>query len=1002
MISNYPHFKKYAQFILDHHLDPLVQDMIDKARELKLPILKLLQHLSEEQIFMLSKEGLKNELLLPLIEEKPFEKVIQSINNWKANALLVPKDQIDVYDITSIYNVRKLSLIDLMEVYDYSKIEGIELNKEIEIYFTSCINLALEAYEEINRSALKDSQDMLNGILNNIPVIVTKIDHKGNILQSQGHGLKAIGLKEGELVGKNVFEIFPNANNVKKALSGEYVNFEGEVTNKNRQNRFYQNYFFPQKSGVLGFSIDITDQKVAEEKLREGEYFIQRIASSTPIIIQVYDRIHNVDLYSNKALYESLGYTHEQINQMGKSITNVVHPEDIEKLKERNDRLKEAKDGEIIESEMRAKDVNGTYRWIFTRSMVFKRTEDGEVWQILSTSIDTTDKKIAEEQLQQQLRIFDTALSNTVEYNYIFDTHGKFKYVNKPLLNFWGKSHEEVLGKSMKEIGYSDQLAQKLDTELQVVIKSKQKFQGETEFETLDGNIRYFQYTFVPVINDTGEVEAIVGSSHDFTDFKETAEKQYRSIFESTNDAIFIYDMKGNLVEINPAAYKMHGYSYKEMVGMNWKKLIDPTDHQTFLKFMDEVSAGKNFSSTLTHIRKDGRRLFVEKTGTGFTYKGQPHLLAVVHDETERKKAEAALRESEDRFRTLADNIPNLAWIADQNGQIVWFNKRWYEYTGTNIDILNTDEWQGIQDPEELNWVIEKWNQAIKAGEPFEMIVKLKGADQQYLPFLTRVVPVKNEMNKIVRWFGTSTDITDQIRTEEILEKKNRELIKINNDLDNFIYTASHDLKSPVSNLEGLLNLVSDEDEELITEKGKSVLPMVKQSLIRLKTVIKELTEIARIQKDLGGEEEIIQLKVFIQEIFDSIATDLKKFNGQIDINFTKAPHVKFSKKNLRSILYNLISNAIKYSDPSTEGLIQLTSEKVNDQILITVSDNGLGIPEQQKEKVFTMFKRYHTHVEGSGVGLYIVKRIIENAGGKIELESEVGKGSVFRIFLPL
>jgi PAS domain S-box-containing protein len=417
---------------------------------------------------------------------------------------------------------------------------------------------------------------------------------------------------------------------------------------------------------------------------------------------------------------------------------------------------------------------------------------------------------------------------------------------------------------------------------------------------------------------------------------------------------------------------------------------------------MEEVKAGEHFSSSLRHLRKDGRILYVEKTGTEFTFKGKPHLLAVVHDETERKKAEAALRESEDRFRTLADNIPNLAWIANEKGAIVWFNKRWYEYTGMNEKMIQLNDIQHIQDPDELDWVTDKWNKAITSGEPFEMIIRLKGADKIFRPFLTRVVPVKNEKNKIVRWFGTNTDITDQIKTEEILERKNRELIKINNDLDNFIYTASHDLKSPVSNLEGLLNMVSDEDEALITEKGKSVLPMVSQSLTRLKTVIKELTEIARIQKDIGGEEEVIHLQSFLQEILDNLVTDLKKFNGHINVDFSTAPKLKFSKKNLRSILYNLISNALKYSDPSKEGTIQVSSQNLGDQILLTISDNGLGIPEQQIHKVFTMFKRYHTHVEGSGVGLYIVKRIIENAGGKIELNSEVGKGSTFKIYLPL
>lgn len=194
-------------------------------------------------------------------------------------------------------------------------------------------------------------------------------------------------------------------------------------------------------------------------------------------------------------------------------------------------------------------------------------------------------------------------------------------------------------------------------------------------------------------------------------------------------------------------------------------------------------------SPTIRHLRKDGSLLFVEKTGTTFTFKGKRHLLLVVHDVTERKQAEEALRESEDRFRTLADNIPNLAWIANPDGWIFWYNKRWYEYTGATAEKMEGWGWQSVHHPNELPKVMETWTRAIKTGQPFEMVFPLKGSDNIFRPFLTRVIPVKDNEGKIVRWFGTNTDITDQIKAEENLEKKNKELIKINKDLDNPYYT---------------------------------------------------------------------------------------------------------------------------------------------------------------------------------------------------------------------
>jgi signal transduction histidine kinase len=256
-----------------------------------------------------------------------------------------------------------------------------------------------------------------------------------------------------------------------------------------------------------------------------------------------------------------------------------------------------------------------------------------------------------------------------------------------------------------------------------------------------------------------------------------------------------------------------------------------------------------------------------------------------------------------------------------------------------------------------------------------------------------------NNEGNIVRWFGTSTDITKQIKAEENLEKKNKELTKINNDLDNFIYTASHDLKSPVSNLEGLLNLITDENEGMVTEKAKDVLPLLSQSVLRLKTVIKELAEIARIQKDTDNLRDEIVLDEIFKETRALLEIELKKYNGKVDYDFSQAPKIKFSRKNLRSILYNLLSNALKYSSPERTGEITIRTEIAGNYLMLSIKDNGLGIPENQLEKIFTMFKRYHTHVEGTGVGLYIIKRMIENAGGKIEVESEEGKGSTFKVF---
>ena len=361
-----------------------------------------------------------------------------------------------------------------------------------------------------------------------------------------------------------------------------------------------------------------------------------------------------------------------------------------------------------------------------------------------------------------------------------------------------------------------------------------------------------------------------------------------------------------------------------------------------------------------------------------------------------------ALQESEERFRTLADNIPNLAWMANGDGYITWYNKRWYEYTGTSSEQMEGLGWQAVHDPKELPVVVERWAESIRSGKPFEMVFPLKGANGKFTPFLTRVMPIRDEAGNITRWFGTNTDITHQIENEAVLEKKNKELAKTNADLDNFIYISSHDLKAPVANIEGLINTIA----QILAEKNKkddeidTLIAMIKTSVERFQVTIKDLTEISKVQKNVQNDFEDINTADAIKQVELDIADVINKNEATITINTESCPSVYFSKTNFRSILYNLLSNAVKYRSPERLPQVAVTCYANNNFYVLEVKDNGIGLKEEQKDKIFGMFKRFNVDVEGTGVGLYIVKRIVENAEGKIEVESEAGKGSTFRIYL--
>ena len=258
--------------------------------------------------------------------------------------------------------------------------------------------------------------------------------------------------------------------------------------------------------------------------------------------------------------------------------------------------------------------------------------------------------------------------------------------------------------------------------------------------------------------------------------------------------------------------------------------------------------------------------------------------------------------------------------------------------------------------------------------------------------------------NKITGNITRQKELQDKLaeRQQSALETKNRELQQTNLDLDNFIYTASHDLRSPINNIEALMSLLKQEliQTDCFSNRTEEFVKRVTNSVDRFKRTIEDLTNISRLQKDF--EENAADETVNIKEVYEDIMSDLNYPQSHkpcfISTDF-KVNQLKFSTKNFRSILYNLISNAIKYQSPERDCVIHLHTDLEGPYVVLTVKDNGLGISKRNQEQLYTMFKRFHNHVEGTGVGLFMVKRIIENAGGKIAVESQEGSGTTFRVY---
>ena len=276
--------------------------------------------------------------------------------------------------------------------------------------------------------------------------------------------------------------------------------------------------------------------------------------------------------------------------------------------------------------------------------------------------------------------------------------------------------------------------------------------------------------------------------------------------------------------------------------------------------------------------------------------------------------------------------------------------------------------------------------------------------------------PAQLNNSKVIGIFTMFTELLSfHLQSLDLLERThqnnthlyniNSSLTKINQELDNFVFTASHDLKSPISNIEGLLEVLSEAvtAENFNREEINRIIYLMKSSVKSFNLTIKDLTTIVE-TTTTSVDEKLEEINIF--EIVESVKQDLTQLieasQAKIEVFSEDKMVLHFSKKNLKSILYNLLSNAIKYRSPARTPEVLVKLEEINGKRQLSVTDNGLGIPLDKQDHVFTMFKRFHSHVEGSGIGLYIVKRMVDNMNGQIQVNSTLNEGTTFNlIFLP-
>ena len=608
---------------------------------------------------------------------------------------------------------------------------------------------------------------------------------------------------------------------------------------------------------------------------------------------------------------------------------------------------------------------------------------------------------------------------------------------NNRALELWGRTEEQVMNKPILEV-MPELIPQGIKALLDDVYLNGRPFSAtELPVQLMrrgQMETAYVNFSYQPLYVGEGQIDGIMAVGVEVTDQVlahkkiEANEEKLSIVIEASELGMWEIDLRTRAITSSPRFREILGLSDNETL------TLDDTRRQLHPDDVDrrEESYRRAYETGILEFTgriywPDGSLHWVQSKGkVFFDVQNLPYyLVGTIRDFTDEKMQQEVLLKNEEKFRLLADSMPQHIWTSDTEGNLNYFNQSVFSYSGLTPEDISRDGWIQIVHPDDRDENIREWMKSITNGTDFNFEHRFRRHDGEYRWQLSRAIPQRDAAGNIQMWVGTSTDIQDnKMFTDELeeqvyartleLEEKNIELVHMNAELQSFAYVSSHDLQEPLRKIQTFSSLVVDKEEQNLSELGKDYFRRMREAANRMQRLIEDLLAYSR-TSSIDRVFEQTDLNKIVSDVLYTLKEKIDE--KQAKVVASELPHLKVIPFQFNQLLQNIISNALKFSDPARPPVITISSEEVaakatgiprlgttGNYIHITITDNGIGFEPEYKDRIFEVFQKLHGSSEfhGTGIGLAIVKKIVEHHGGHISASGALNEGATFNIYLPV